>query len=179
MVEMFPNRADKIDSLDLVILEKLLANSRIPFKELARQTHTDQRTIATRYQRLVKWGIIGSATIQVNWSKIGFDAMATIGTTTPADEVNRRKLLDFIKDECRVLEAFLALGSHEYVLRVIDSDATSLRKQIITPLELLTSGLGTSVLVERVKSPDYQALLEYAKKKLPRSSRKGKNRKGH
>ena len=174
---MLSSRTNPIDLLDLSILEKLLVNSRISFKELARQTHTDQRTIATRYQRLVKLGVIESVTIQVNWSKIGLGAMATIGTTTPADEVNRRKLLDFIKNECRVLEAFLALGSHEYVLRVIDSDATNLRKQIITPLELLTSGLGTSVLVERVKSPDYEALLAYAKKKLPGSSRKGKNQK--
>jgi DNA-binding Lrp family transcriptional regulator len=141
-----------VDFLDLTIIESMLGNGRITFKELAKQTHSDQRTVANRYQRLVKLGIIEAATIQVNWSKIGFGAMATIGTTTLADEENRKKFLDFIDNECRVVEAFTAIGSREYTLRVLDKDIATLRK-IITPLEPLTSGLDTSVAVERINNP--------------------------
>jgi DNA-binding Lrp family transcriptional regulator len=173
MVSGGTNQKDRIDLLDLSILENLLDNGRITFKELAKQTHTDQRTIAARYQRLVKLRVIESATIQVNWAKLGLGAVATIGTTTPADEVTRRKLLQFFKTECRVLEAFCALGSHEYILRVIDKDVAILRNKVITPLEPLTSGLDTSVVVERVKSPDYRKLLEYAKGELRHPSRTG------
>jgi len=162
---------DRIDMLDVSILEKLLDNGRITFKELAKQTHTDQRTIATHYERLAKLGVIESTTIQVNWAKIGLGALATIGTTNPADESTRRRLLKFVKTECRVLEAFSALGSHEYMLRVIDKDITTLRNKVITPLEPLTSGLDTSVIVERIKSPDYKKLLEYAKRELRHPSR--------
>ena len=119
----------------------------------------------------MKLGVIEAATIQVNWARIGLGAMATIGTTTPADEENRRKLLDSVKKECRMLEAFSALGSHEYVLRVIDRDITILRNKIITPLDPLTSGLDTSVVVERIKLPDYRNLLEYAKREMRHSNR--------
>jgi Lrp/AsnC family transcriptional regulator len=165
------NQNDRIDLLDLSILEKMLDNGRITFKELANRTHTDQRTIATRYQRLVKLGVIESATIQVNWAKLGLGAVATIGTTTPAHEGTRRKLLEFFKIECRVLEAFSALGSHEYILRVVDKDIATLRNKVVTPLEPLTSGLDTSVVVERIKSPDHRKLLDYAKGELRHPSR--------
>ena len=138
-----------VDSLDLTILDKLLANSRITFKELAEATHSDQRTIASRYQRLVKLGIIQSVTVQIDWSKIGLKTIAIIGTTTPAGEADRKKLLAFIEKECRVLEAFSTIGSHEYVMRVVDRDIAVLRNEVTTPLEPLTSGLDTSVAVER------------------------------
>ena len=165
------NQNDRLDTLDLTILEKLLRNGRITFKELAKETHTDQRTIATRYQRLVKLGVIEAATIQVNWAKIGLTAMATIGTRTPADEGNRRRLLDFIKSESCVLEAFAVIGSQEFTMRVIDKDIATLRNKIITPLEPLTSGLDISVAVEQIKSPDYKKLLEYAKNELRHNNR--------
>jgi DNA-binding Lrp family transcriptional regulator len=165
------NQNDRIDVLDFSILEKLLGNGRITFKELAKQTHTDQRTIATRYQRLVKLGVIESATIQINWAKIGLRAVATLGTRTPADEDTRKRLLQFMKTECRVLEAFSALGSHEYVMRVIDKDTAILRNKVLTPLEPLTSGVDTSVLVERMKLPDYRKLLDYARGESRDSSR--------
>ncbi|HUK51009.1 MAG TPA: hypothetical protein VLV18_08220, partial [Terriglobales bacterium] len=112
-----------------------------------------------------------ATTIRVNWAKIGLGAIASVGTTTPADEENRKKLLSFVKEECRVLEAFSALGSHDYILRVIDRDITTLRNKIITPLEPLTSGIDTSVVVERIKNPDYRNLLEYVKREVGHSNR--------
>ena len=155
--------SDQVDHLDLTILDYLLQNGRITFKQLAKATHTDQRTIASRYQRLVKLGILQAVTVQVDWSKVGLNAMAIMGTTTPQGEQERRKLMDYIKSECRVLEGFSAIGSHEYVLRVVDKDISTLRKTIAGPLEPLTASLDTSVVVEKIKSPDYKGLMKYLK----------------
>lgn len=168
----------ELDLLDLIILEKMLEDGRITFKELAKQTHSDQRTIASRYQRLIALGVIEAPTIHVNWSKIGLGAMATIGTTTRADEANRKKLLDFIKHEPRVLEAFSSIGFYEYTLRVVDKDIATLRNELITPLEPLTAGLHTSISIEKIKSPDYKGLLRKAKIKL-QSRRRNRTRISH
>ena len=40
------------DDLDLFVLEKLIDDSTITFKEMATLAKTDQRTIAKRYERL-------------------------------------------------------------------------------------------------------------------------------
>ena len=70
--------------LDLAILGHLLSDGRIAFKELAKATGSDQRTVASRFQRLLKAGVIKSTTIEVDWSKVGL-------TATASSEVERRQ----------------------------------------------------------------------------------------
>jgi len=70
------------DDLDLLILEKMIEDSTVTFKQLAILAKTDQRTIAKRYENLKAQGIVRRATIDVNWSKLGLEATAFIGTAT-------------------------------------------------------------------------------------------------
>jgi Lrp/AsnC family leucine-responsive transcriptional regulator len=169
-------KSNSVDALDLSILEKMLVNGRITFKELAKVTRNDQRTIASRYQRLVNLGIIEAVTVQIDWSKIGLTAMAIMGTRTVPGGEERDKLIEYVKKEGKVLEAFSTIGSHEYILRVIDKDISALRKEVASPLEPLTAGLDTSLVVERLKSPDYTGLMRYLEGKVAHS-RKAKRRK--
>ena len=170
-------RANSVDALDLSILEKLLVNGRITFKELAKATRSDQRTIAARYQRLVNLGIIEAITVRIDWSKIGLTAMGIMGTGTLPGREERDKLLEYVRKESKVLEAFSTIGSYEYVLTVIDKDISVLRKEVAAPLEPLTAGLSTSLVVERLKSPDYSGLMRYLEGKLVHPGR-SKKRKG-
>jgi len=157
-----------VDPLDLAILEKMLTNSRITFKELAETTKSDQRTIASRFERMMKLGIIKRVTIDLDWPKIGLTATAYMGSTTALGEEDRKKLFDFIRGEPRILEAETTIGSHEYFLKVIDLDIATLRAQICAPLEPLTFDLTTSVITDSIKAPDYAGLLRYVKKHLLR-----------
>ncbi len=72
----------KVDSLDLTIIEKMLIDGRIPFKELAKLTKSDQRTVASRFERMMKLGIIKRSTIEVDWSRLGLTTTSYIGSTT-------------------------------------------------------------------------------------------------
>ena len=155
-----------IDSLDLTILEKMLTNGRITFKELAEATKSDQRTIASRFEQMMRLGIIKQVTIEVDWSKIGLNAAAYMGSTTALGEEDRKKLLDFIREEPRILEADITIGSHEYFLKVLDTDIATLRAEICTPLEPLTVDLTTSIATNSIKRPDYAGLFRYLRKKV-------------
>jgi len=155
-----------VDSLDLTILEKMLANSRITFKELAETTKSDQRTIASRFDRMMKLGIVKQATVEVDWSKIGVTATAYMGSTTTLGEEDRKKLFDFLRGEPRILEADATIGSHEYFLKVLDTDIATLRAEICTPLEPLTVDLTTSIATNSIKRPDYAGLFRYLRKKV-------------
>jgi len=164
-----PSRTSKqydVDSLDLTILEKLLTNSRITFKELAETTKSDQRTIASRFDRMVKLGIVKRATIEVDWSRIGINATAYMGSTTTLGEEDRKKLFNFIRREPRILEADATIGSHEYFLKVLDMDIVTLRAEICTSLEPLTVDLTTSIATNSIKRPDYTGLFRYLRKKV-------------
>jgi Lrp/AsnC family leucine-responsive transcriptional regulator len=151
----------KLDSLDLSILEKLLVDAQTTFKELARETNTDQRTIALRFRRMLRQGVIRRVTIDVDWSKIGLSVTALIGSTTSEGEDKRNKLLGLIRNEPRILEAFATMGSHEYFIRAVGIDIASVRKEISARLEPLTSKLDTSMVVETMKAPNYKGLMKY------------------
>lgn len=157
------------DDLDLVVLEKMLEDSTITFKQLAILAKSDQRTIAKRYERLKREGIVRRATIDVDWSRLGLTATAFVGTATPHGDESRKKLFDFIQHEPRVLEAYTTLGSHEYFMTVLDANIEDLRSGVCDELEPLTVGLSTSVVVKSIKHPDHKGLLKYL-----RSTRKNK-----
>jgi DNA-binding Lrp family transcriptional regulator len=152
------------DDLDLFVLEKMIEDSTITFKELAMLARTDQRTIAKRYVRLKMEGIVKRATIDVDWSKLGLEATAFIGTATSHGDESRKKLFEFIEHEPRVLEAYTTLGSHEYSMTVLDTSMEKLRGGVCDKLEPLTMGLSTSVVVRSIKRADHKRLLEYVRK---------------
>jgi DNA-binding Lrp family transcriptional regulator len=158
------------DELDLLVLEKMIEDSTITFKQLATLTKSDQRTIAKRYEHLKREGIVRRATIDVDWSKLGLTATAFIGTATSHGDESRRRMSEFIEHEPRVLEAYTTLGSHEYSMTVLDSNIEKLRGGVCDKLEPLTMGLSTSVVVKSVKRRDYRGLLEYIRKARKRSS---------
>ena len=159
--------------LDLDILEHLTNDCRIPFKDLAKATGSDQRTIASRFHRLLKLGVIRHTTIEIDWSKLGLTATAMIGGRTSVGEDSRRNLIDFIKKEPRIVEAYTSMGTHEYLMRAVDKDITTLRNEVALRLEPLTSDVGSSLIVERIKTQDYKGLLKYARKMHSGYSRTG------
>jgi len=157
------------DDLDLFILEKMIEDSTITFKQLAVLTKTDPRTIAKRFEHLRTIGIVRRATIDVDWSKLGLGATAYIGTATRGEEI-RQKLFEFIEHEPRVLEAYTTLGSHEYSMTVLDTSMEKLRAEICDRLEPLTTGLSTSIVVKTIKHADHEGLLEYIRRNQKRTS---------
>jgi Lrp/AsnC family leucine-responsive transcriptional regulator len=158
------------DDLDLLILEKMIEDSTITFKQLAILAKTDQRTIAKRYDHLKMEGIVRRATIDVDWGKLGLAATAYIGTATSHGDESRKKLLEFIEHEPRILEAYTTLGSHEYSMTVLDTNMEKLRGGVCDRLEPLTMGLSTSVVVRSIKRADHKGLLGYVRKTRKRTT---------
>ncbi|MGP8070894.1 MAG: Lrp/AsnC family transcriptional regulator [Candidatus Bathyarchaeia archaeon] len=158
------------DDLDLFVLGKLIDNSTITFKEMAALAKTDQRTIAKRCECLRRAGIL-RPTVDIDWSKLGLTTTAFIGTATTHGRETREKLLDFLREEPRILEAYTTLGSHEYCFTVLDSNMQKLRAEIFDKLEPLTTGLRTSVIVKPIKFRDDKGLLRYLKRVRKRDKR--------
>jgi Lrp/AsnC family transcriptional regulator, regulator for asnA, asnC and gidA len=65
------NRKPKTDKIDLKILEKLREDGRIPFAEIQKEVNVSIDTIARKYKRLRKYGII-KITLQINAKKLGY-----------------------------------------------------------------------------------------------------------
>ena len=156
---------ENVDLLDLKILERMSVDGRVSFKELAHLTKTDQRTVASRFERLMGLGIIRRVTIEIDWSKIGLTATAYMGSTTALGQKDRERLFRYLRKEPRIVWAATTIGTHEYFMEAIDVDVRTLRKEVCSELEPLTANLETSIVTDQMKQRDQNSLLGYFRKR--------------
>jgi DNA-binding Lrp family transcriptional regulator len=156
------------DELDLLIMEALVRQPRISFKDLAARLHVDQRTIARRVDVLTAEGLL-SYTVEIDWSKLGLQATAYAGLTTARGIEYARKLNELVKSDPRIVKAYQTLGTYQYLVQIIDSDPSKMRDSVIRDLDALASDLIPSLVTKRFKN-DYGALIRYLREsRYPRS----------
>lgn len=69
----------EIDNIDLQILEHLLKNAKKPYTEIAKQVYVSGGTVHVRMRKLEEAGIVKGTTLQIDYTKLGYDITAFIG----------------------------------------------------------------------------------------------------
>jgi Lrp/AsnC family leucine-responsive transcriptional regulator len=160
----------KLDAIDFKILDLLLENGRITFKELAQSAEIDERLASRRMERMEKEGVISGFTVNVDWSKLGFETQLWIGTSTAVGEELRQKLFRFIDQNPNIVRAESSVGAHEYILNVICNNLQEFRSMIAAPLEPMTAGLHSAIITAPIKTYNLRPLLSLAKERALRQS---------
>jgi Lrp/AsnC family leucine-responsive transcriptional regulator len=146
------------DELDLQIMRLLAEDGSLTYKELAKRLEVDKRTVSKHVENLKKSGAL-RITADIDWSLVGVDAFAFVGTMTALGERDVAKLYEYIREEPRVIEAYSTLGSDEYFLTVVDTDLQTLREEVLRKLEPLTADLSTAIVSRRIKAKNQAAFL--------------------
>jgi Lrp/AsnC family leucine-responsive transcriptional regulator len=158
----------KADELDLLLLEALVQDPGVKYKELAQALHVDQRTVAKRVRTLSKQGVLKQA-VEIDWAKLGLGAQAYVGSTTVRGIAYARKLNDLISTDPRIVKAYETLGTFHYFMEVIDTDVSEMRDSVLRDLDVLAADLTTSLVTKKIKE-DYRSLLRYIREtRFPRS----------
>ena len=85
----------KLDQVDRKIIGILLEDSRKNFSGIGKELSLSKNAVWTRYDNLVKQGVINGATIQINYKKLGYDAVGTLLLDVETSQVNQ--ISDYIK----------------------------------------------------------------------------------
>lgn len=113
----------KIDELDAQIIEKLAANARMPFKDIARQLKVSTDTIIRRYEKLKRNGHL-KVVIQIDPRKIGYNALAMFNLTFSQESLdNYTETLSRIPDVNFVNKNS---GEFDYMLSLMVKDIQQL-----------------------------------------------------
>ncbi len=157
------------DALDLRILESLVEDGAMQYKQIAAATGVDKRTVAKRVEAMKRRGAL-KITADIDWAQIGVGAYAFVGTQTGLGEKDAASLYAYIKEEPRVIEAYSTVGSDEYFLIVVDKDLQSLREDVLRKLEPLTADLSTAIVSTRIKTRNHAKFLRFLidRKKPPK-----------
>jgi DNA-binding Lrp family transcriptional regulator len=158
-----------VDELNLKILESLAKNAELPFKELAENLDVDQRTVARRIARIREDKLIRT-TLEIDWPKIGVHANAFVGTSMALGPKSAAQLVDFIRTDPRIVEAYSTIGTHQYFLKILESDLQRLRDEVLRDLEPITADLSASVISSEMKQKDFSPFLRFIREtRFPRS----------
>jgi DNA-binding Lrp family transcriptional regulator len=160
------------DEFDLLLLEAMVRNPEMSYKDFAELLRVDQRTVAKRIKVLTAEGIL-RRTVDIDWSKLGLQAEALVGSTTARGLEYVHRLNELIESDPRIVEAYETLGSYHYFMKIIETDTYRMRDSVLRDLDVLAAELTTTLVTKRLKR-DYQSLIRYLREaRFPRSRRRG------
>jgi Lrp/AsnC family transcriptional regulator for asnA, asnC and gidA len=115
MATVQPKRAAK-DEIDLKIIGHLLEDARRTFAEIGKEIGISKNAVWSRYKNMTKKGIINGATVQINYKKLGCDAVGILLMDVEPSQIEQ--VSNYVK--ARLPDAFGPfLSDSRYNLRAV------------------------------------------------------------
>jgi DNA-binding Lrp family transcriptional regulator len=160
------------DEFDLLLLEAMVQHPGMGYKDIAKLLAVDQRTVAKRVKALKAEGIVEQS-VDIDWSKLGLQAQALVGSTTARGIEYSRRLNELIDGDPRIVEAYETLGSYHYFMKIIETDTYRMRDSVLRDLDVLAAELTTTLVTKKLKQ-DYRSLIRYLREtRFPGSRSRG------
>ncbi|MDX1807534.1 MAG: Lrp/AsnC family transcriptional regulator [Paenisporosarcina sp.] len=141
-----------LDSIDLLILDKLQRSSDISNAELGKQVNLSPPATHARIKRLVSEGYINRQVAILDQEKLGFDLLSFVFISTDIHHAEKLEVLEQnLIDMQEVLECYCLTGEFDYVLKVANKDRRDLEGFIRKLNKLGISRIQTTLALREVK----------------------------
>jgi len=127
--------ADRTDDKDLQIIEILSNNARISLRDIKKQVNLSPSSIRNRMERLVETGVIKRYTVEIDYTKMGFDIQVVVLIT--ARPGTSKDLYGRLSNYKQVSEVLRTAGPANFILTVCVRDIAELTRFITEDLERL------------------------------------------
>ena len=115
-----------IDHLDRQILSKLVEDGKMPYTDIAKQLFVSSGTIHVRMKKMEQMGIVTGSSLQIDYSKLGYDIMAFLGIY-----LDKSSLYDEVSEQLKaipeIVEANYTTGLYSVFAKIICKDTNHLR----------------------------------------------------
>jgi len=118
------------NALDDAILEALLEDARMSFRQIAKKTGKSTDTIISHYNNLVESGIIKGSTLVLNLVKVGYEAVAAIGIDVENSET-ADSVLEALSEIKNIFLVTKTLGEHDVLALVVIQGVKQLQKKCL------------------------------------------------
>ncbi len=116
----------EIDQLDRQILAKLIEDGKTPYTDIAKQLYVSSGTIHVRMKKLEQLGIVRGASLNINYSKLGYDITAFLGIY-----LDKSSLYDEVASQLsqipEIVDAHYTTGLYSMFAKIICKDTNHLR----------------------------------------------------
>lgn len=157
---------EKIDKLDLQILEIISNNARIPFKDVAAECGVSRAAIHQRVQRLIDMNVIVGSGYHVNPISLGYNTCTYIGITLEKGSMYKQVCMELEKIP-EVVECHFTTGPYTMLVKLYARDNSDLMELLNNRIQEIPGVISTETLI---------SLKQSVKKELPIGSPQAEKR---
>ncbi|MFN0216182.1 MAG: Lrp/AsnC ligand binding domain-containing protein [Saprospiraceae bacterium] len=145
----------RLDQLDLQILTKLVEDGKMPYTDIAKQLFVSSGTIHVRMKKMEELGIVKSASLIIDYHKLGYDLTAFLGiyleNSSYYDEV-----IEHLRNIPEVVSAHYTTGVFAILCKIVCKDTNHLRQVLQDKIQKVVGIQRTETFVsleERISRP--------------------------
>ena len=112
---------EKIDKLDLQIMDIISSNARIPFKEVAAACGVSRAAIHQRVQRLIDMNVIVGSGYDVNPKSLGYSTCTYVGIRLEKGSMYK-SVVDELKKIPEIVECHFTTGPYTMLVKLYARD---------------------------------------------------------
>ncbi len=112
---------EKIDKLDLQIMDIISSNARIPFKEVAAACGVSRAAIHQRVQRLIDMNVIIGSGYNVNPKSLGYSTCTYVGIKLEKGSMYK-SVVDELKKIPEIVECHFTTGPYTMLIKLYARD---------------------------------------------------------
>lgn len=150
---------EKIDDLDIKILNILSHHAEKSYKEIGQELFVSGGTVHVRIKKLKELGVITAHRMIVDYEKLGYDITAFLGIY-----LDKSSLYDDVSEQLRnipeVLAAHYTTGAYSIFVKIICRDTNHLRDVLAGKIQNIKGIQRTETFISLQEGVDRPLLLE-------------------
>ena len=153
-------KKEKIDIVDVKILEVLMKDAKKPYTEVAKKAFVSGGTVHVRMRKLEEAGIVEGTSLKVNYAKLGYDITAFIGIylekSTFYDEVIKQ-----LKNIHEISSIHYTTGNYSMFCRLHCKDTKHLKDVLHDKIQKIDGIERTDTMISLEESLNRNIKLDY------------------
>ncbi len=149
----------EIDNVDLKILEVLMKNAKKPYTEVAKMVYVSGGTVHVRMKKLEDMGIVEGTTLNINYSKLGYDITAFIGIF-----LSKSALYDEVISQLKMVPEIVSVhyttGNYSMFAKIYCKDTNHLKDVLYDKIQRIDGIVRTDTMISLEKSISRNMQLE-------------------
>lgn len=116
----------QLDKTDLAILNILTGDATKPYTEVARKVHVSPGTVHVRMNKMEEAGIVKSATLELDYTRLGFKLTAFLGIF-----LAKSSLYDEVYQQLQMIDEIISIhyttGNYSMFIKLVCRDTAHLK----------------------------------------------------
>ncbi|MBL6449196.1 Lrp/AsnC ligand binding domain-containing protein [Fulvivirga sp. 29W222] len=149
----------EIDNIDLKILEILLKNAKKPYTEVAKQVFVSGGTVHVRMKKLEDMGIVEGTTLNLDYTKLGYDITAFIGIFLSKSALYDEVIAE-LKQIQEVVNVHYTTGNYSMFAKIHCKDTQHLKDVLHDKIQRVEGIVRTDTMISLEESINRSIQLE-------------------